>query len=893
MDFFAVVKGDGAITEEEGLRVFELLAPVVMAAPDDQEAAEAATNTIARMPRESLAATILDWWFTTATGGSPPLGLAFHLPEVIPQPLRTGMDAVTALAHSGLRLPPAQWVRKAHELERLIPGLGEALSLDSYGKSKLPAEREVWSWLVEALGPTIDDLRTSRRATRFELDQRDYEKRMRNAGIDEKSRRWDEMIKRARQCVDRVNQVVEVQHLVEPWKPRDLPATLDNLPPEVAAIGPLARLALAPLLADDADADADESIAAAIDLTASGRTTPELSWLASLCDGWLRATSATVPRLEDVVARRLRIQDRIAALREAGLDSDEVEVLLLDHELDDAEALLASIDADRKISRRAGAIAASLAQLDSRAAEGPLPADWSTRLEAAQKAVTAGDVDEADRLRQSLDADLKASRRNESIDELRYVLHALQGLRAPTSLVEELESHLARLDEQEDRAPDLTLIQRSRERLESIRQGRALDGTRLATEAHHLLEVERDLIPMEVLPALELRLAEAERLLAADDTMPALDLLESLVDDINDQRVHRWGASEGEAKLVEHVINYCTQQLHFDPDDVRRLYVAAKTKPFVILAGLTGSGKSTIARLFAAALGADAHNGRFQRVAVRPDWIDQSEVVGAVNPLNNRFEPGWLATTVRQCERNPDQIHLVLLDEMNLAPVEQYLAEYLSALEEARSGSDRTVLPLYSSGMTPENAADWPHSLSFPLNLLVIGTVNVDETTRVLSDRVLDRANVLQLSVAVSDAHHRPSTRSVQPWYVPFPEWDAICVTDPDDGHHEFLVEVGELLQGIGIGVGQRAHIELERFVSNSRGVLSPELALDLGVLQRIIPKIRGFKRDLVDGLTELQELLESAACERSAAVVGAWLDDRVSDDEFLDGTDARIGLVR
>jgi hypothetical protein len=75
--------------------------------------------------------------------------------------------------------------------------------------------------------------------------------------------------------------------------------------------------------------------------------------------------------------------------------------------------------------------------------------------------------------------------------------------------------------------------------------------------------------------------------------------------------------------------------------------------------------------------------------------------------------------------------------------------------------------------------------------------------------------------------------------------------------------------------------------------VLSPELALDLGVLQRIIPKIRGFKRDLVDGLTELQELLESAACERSAAVVGAWLDDRVSDDEFLDGTDARIGLVR
>ena len=105
---------------------------------------------------------------------------------------------------------------------------------------------------------------------------------------------------------------------------------------------------------------------------------------------------------------------------------------------------------------------------------------------------------------------------------------------------------------------------------------------------------------------------------------------------------------------------------------------------------------------------------------------------------------------------------VVGLSEMNVAPVEQYLAESLSALAEARSGSERTVLPLYSSGMSPDNAADWPSSLAFPLNLLVIGTVNVDETTRVLSDRVLDRANVLQLSVAVSDAHHRPMTRAVQ-----------------------------------------------------------------------------------------------------------------------------------
>jgi hypothetical protein len=71
MDFFAIVKGDGPVSDAEGLSVFDLLAPVVMAAPDDTDALEAATSTISRMPRESLASILLDWWFATATGGAP------------------------------------------------------------------------------------------------------------------------------------------------------------------------------------------------------------------------------------------------------------------------------------------------------------------------------------------------------------------------------------------------------------------------------------------------------------------------------------------------------------------------------------------------------------------------------------------------------------------------------------------------------------------------------------------------------------------------------------------------------------------------------------------------------------------------------------------------------
>jgi len=228
---------------------------------------------------------------------------------------------------------------------------------------------------------------------------------------------------------------------------------------------------------------------------------------------------------------------------------------------------------------------------------------------------------------------------------------------------------------------------------------------------------------------------------------------------------------------------------------------------------------------------------------------------------------------------------------MNLAPVEQYLAEYLSSLEESHSGVD-SRLPLYSEGAAPVNVDDWPPFLTFPKNLLLIGTVNVDETARALSERVLDRANVIQLSVRVSRSHHEHRQRPAQPWYVPFPDWGDVCESIPSDIHHDLLVEIGDILQAVGIGIGQRSHLELERFIANSAGLLAPSISLDLGLLQRFVPKIRGFKRDLQPALTELSDILAEHECHRSARVVDLWLDERLSDDEYLDGTDTKIGLL-
>ena len=183
--------------------------------------------------------------------------------------------------------------------------------------------------------------------------------------------------------------------------------------------------------------------------------------------------------------------------------------------------------------------------------------------------------------------------------------------------------------------------------------------------------------------------------------------------------------------------------------------------------------------------------------------------------------------------------------------------------------------------------------MKFPENLTIVGTVNVDETTRPLSERVIDRANVLLLSVEVSDRHHEPSAQSPGPWHVGLTEFRKVCTTEPSNELHEFLVCVADILRQAGIGVGLRAHIELERFVANAEGILDPKVALDWGVVQRIVPKIRGFKRNLVESLRELLEEFDDVGAEQSASIVRRWLDDSVSDDEFLDGTDPRLALAR
>ena len=207
-----------------------------------------------------------------------------------------------------------------------------------------------------------------------------------------------------------------------------------------------------------------------------------------------------------------------------------------------------------------------------------------------------------------------------------------------------------------------------------------------------------------------------------------------------------------------------------------RPYVTAiKSKPFLLLAGISGTGKSRIVRELARACwneGSPEYLAQkpknFEMIQVKPNWHDSSELIGYVSRINGeKFVIGpFLKFLVRAIE-DPDVPYFLCLDEMNLAPVEQYFAEYLSVIESRKVNSVGEVVTDPIVDYDPTDAykslidqlfadndeerksyltADGGKRLSLPSNLIVVGTVNMDETTFSFSRKVLDRAMTIEMN---------------------------------------------------------------------------------------------------------------------------------------------------
>jgi hypothetical protein len=346
-----------------------------------------------------------------------------------------------------------------------------------------------------------------------------------------------------------------------------------------------------------------------------------------------------------------------------------------------------------------------------------------------------------------------------------------------------------------------------------------------------------------------------------------------------------------EASLLASLEEYALGQgFVFPPSLLRSYYVALKTKPFVILSGVSGTGKTKLAELFAEAM-TGHHPSQSLVTPVRPDWSDSSSLLGYQNILANRYVSTPFLDLAREAARleNRQRAYFVCLDEMNLARVEHYLAEYLSALE---SRTHRVRLH--------EGAPEFV----LPPNLFVTGTVNVDETTHAFSRKVLDRANTLDFDAApvlldgLSDAKGHTSL-SEDLGLSPLQRQSLFLsarVASLGRARErlaqidaEFPARALSLLQAANdilypprLHFAYRVRDEILMFLANAfdaetnAGLLRPDpsenfdFAFDLQVKQKILPKLNGIAEILDPILAELLAWTERGNLPQSAAKIAA-----------------------
>jgi len=330
--------------------------------------------------------------------------------------------------------------------------------------------------------------------------------------------------------------------------------------------------------------------------------------------------------------------------------------------------------------------------------------------------------------------------------------------------------------------------------------------------------------------------------------------------------------------------------LVYEPWQIASYVAAVRTKPFVILAGVTGTGKTKLPIMVARLTG-----GVSDLIPVRPDWTDSADVLGYVD-LQGAFRPGRLLEFAKRAAQNPDQHWTCVVDEMNLARVEQYFAEFLSRIEDRNPDPMGGFVsgPLVGMPLRTEDG-EWA-SVGIPPNLAIVGTVNMDETTHGFSRKVLDRAFTIELSdTDLTRWTLRTENPAVAGW--PASAWypraislaGLSALTQPETARVQTVVDtltsINGFLQQAQLQVGYRARDEVALFVLHSLDIASAFLTrdgaavdpLDLAIHMKVLPRLLGGSGAVRRALLQLLGWARSGKPlvteEEGQSVLDEWID--------------------
>lgn len=314
----------------------------------------------------------------------------------------------------------------------------------------------------------------------------------------------------------------------------------------------------------------------------------------------------------------------------------------------------------------------------------------------------------------------------------------------------------------------------------------------------------------------------------------------------NMQRFEQWRTCCVNISRISEFKTYCKDKGFFYSDDlIRRFVLSLEAKPFLLLTGISGSGKTKIAELWIMFLKEKGKADGLQ-IAVGSNWTDNKKLLGFKNVLleeKEAYQSTDLVELIRIANRteNAPKEYIVILDEMNLSRVEMYFADFLSALE---SISHEIILP---NG----------ERLVWTPNLKIIGTVNVDESTYMFSPKVLDRANVIEMNGRSPKEYINSVLENDEKIYASIKD----CLWFPD--YVALLEKIHESLNG---EFAYRVIDEISRYLAINTKLYGDDEALlmkfiDEQISQKILPKLHGSKAQLKPKLDRLQELFENTNC--------------------------------
>ncbi|MBC7231339.1 MAG: AAA family ATPase [Actinobacteria bacterium] len=303
--------------------------------------------------------------------------------------------------------------------------------------------------------------------------------------------------------------------------------------------------------------------------------------------------------------------------------------------------------------------------------------------------------------------------------------------------------------------------------------------------------------------------------------------------------------------------------LHFPPSLVTDYLLALKTKPFVILTGVSGTGKTKLAQLVADYF-TEEDKERVAFVPVRPDWTDNQGLLGFYNLITQRYEPTELLKLLLRAAEDLENPYFLILDEMNLAKVEHYFSDFLSCLE---SGTPILLHDQPEDLSFSDGKREYliPPRLQIPENLYITGTVNVDETTYMFSPKVLDRAFTLEFDrvetgayLGLEEASSEEDFR-LKEGFTLLPQEHATRAhaSSLSPGFKGLLASLEEMLEPYRLHFGYRVINEISLYLANagenvSESPTAADTAFDLCLLHKVLPKLHGNRGELEEPLARL-----------------------------------------